>query len=86
MRGGDLDGAARSFTAAIGQHSVVPEHRVNLAYDYLMLARVASARGDGAVARRAATELLGLLPRLGDEDRRVLTPPTEELKTKVGLP
>jgi tetratricopeptide (TPR) repeat protein len=85
MRGGDADAAAKSLASAVAQHSVVAEHRVNLAYDYLMLARVESARGDRAAAQRATAELLNLLPKLPDLDRQALQSAAEELKTTVGL-
>jgi Flp pilus assembly protein TadD len=85
MRRGDLDGAARSLAEAAAQHAVAPAHRTNLAYDYLMLARVEMARGETASARKAASELLGLMPALADEDRRALDGPFAELRAKLGL-
>jgi tetratricopeptide (TPR) repeat protein/energy-coupling factor transporter ATP-binding protein EcfA2 len=85
MRSGDLDGGARSLAAAVTQHTLVAEHRVHLAHDYLMLARVALARGDAGGARLAVMELLRLLPRLSADDRRALEEPAEELRARVGV-
>jgi len=85
MRDGDLEGAARSLAEAVAQHAVAPDHRTNLAYDYLMLARIEMARGETARARKAASELLVLMPTLADEDRRALGGPFEELRAKLGL-
>ncbi len=85
MRTGDLEGAARSLSEAAAQHSVVSGHRTNLAYDYLMLARVELARGETARARNAAKELQRMLPALSTEDQAAIEGPFEELRSELGL-
>jgi Tfp pilus assembly protein PilF/energy-coupling factor transporter ATP-binding protein EcfA2 len=82
FRQGDLEGASASLTEAVRQHALRDEHRTNLAYDYLMLARVASAQGDGPGARRAASEVEKLLPHLAPGDRRALEEPVHAMLGK----
>jgi tetratricopeptide (TPR) repeat protein/energy-coupling factor transporter ATP-binding protein EcfA2 len=85
LRNGDLEGASASLAAAVRQHEVLAEHRTNLAYDYLMLARVALARADGRGARQAAEALMKMLPQLAPDDRRALEAPAEALRVRVGI-
>lgn len=84
-RTGDLDGAAASLARAVTQHAISPEHRVHLAYDHLVAARVAIARGDLAGARRAGNALFDMLPSLPPEERGVLEGPAAELRGKLGI-
>ena len=69
----------------MAQHADAPSHRTSLAYDYLMLAWIESARGETARAREAASELRRLMPALAEEDRRELDGPFEELQAKLRL-
>jgi tetratricopeptide (TPR) repeat protein len=85
LKQGDLQGAARSLAEAVEQHAGASGHRTNLAYDYLMLAWIEIARGETGRARKAASELLRLMPTLAEVDRRAIEGPFEDLQAKLRL-
>ena len=59
---------------------------MNLAYDYLMLARIHLDRGAPAEARVATDHVVRLLPELTPGDRAALTPHVEEIRDRLGRP